>query len=118
MGIKVNPRQAGNVTVVEARGRLTLAAGGTALRDTLHVLVNKGHKRFILDLAGIEFIDSFGIGELVRSYTTVRKHGGDLKLLRVSKTVHDLLEITHLSDVFNFYSDEEAALRSFGAAGA
>ena len=118
MGIKVNPRQAGNVTVVEARGRLTLAAGGTALRDALHVLVNKGHKRFILDLAGVEFIDSFGIGELVRSYTTVRKHGGDLKLLRVSKTVHDLLEITHLSAVFNFYSDEEAALRSFGAAGA
>jgi anti-sigma B factor antagonist len=108
MEISVNARLAGNVTVVEARGRLTLAAGGTALRDTVHVLVNKGEKRFILDLAGIEFIDSFGIGELVRSYTTVRKRGGDLKLLRVSKTVHDLLEITHLSAVFSFISDKDA----------
>ncbi len=118
MSIQTIPRQSGSVTVIDVRGRLTLGAGGTALRDLVHVLVNKGQKKLVLNLGGVDFIDSFGIGELTRSYASVRKQGGELKLLHVTQKVYDLLEITRLSAVFDFYSDEEAALRSFNLPGA
>ena len=106
-------RELGRVTVIDASGKLTLGAGGTALRDTLHVLVAKGHKKFLLNLAGVDFIDSFGIGELVRSYATVRRQGGELKLLHVTQKVHDLLQITRVHTLFDIHTDEHAAIRGF-----
>ena len=113
MAFSATPRELGRVTVIDARGSLTLGGGGTALRDALHVLVNKGHKKFVLNLAQVDFIDSFGIGELVRSYATVRKHGGELKLAHVTKKVYDLLEITRLHTFFEIHPDEQTAVGGF-----
>jgi anti-sigma B factor antagonist len=113
MSFHASARELSGITVIDASGSLTLGAGGTALRDTLHVLVNKGHKKFVLNLAQVYFIDSFGMGELVRSYTTVRKHGGDLKLAQVTKKVYDLLEITRLHKFFEIHPDEHTAVGGF-----
>ncbi len=103
----------GAVVVIDASGSLTLGGGGTALRDVLHVLASKGQKQFVLNLADVHFIDSFGIGELTRCYATARTHGGDLKLAQLSKKVYDLLEITRLHTVFEIHPDEQAAIRAF-----
>ncbi len=113
MNFKATSREAGVITVIDAAGSLTLGSGGTALRDLLHVLVNKGQKKFVLNLGEVHFIDSFGIGELTRSYVTVRKQGGDLKLAHVTKKVHDLLQITKLDTLFEIHSDEQAAIQRF-----
>ena len=113
MGFKAIARELGAMALIDASGSLTLGAGGTALRDVLHVLINKGQKRFVLNLSEVHFIDSFGIGELVRSYATVRKQGGELKLLRLTKKVHDLLQITRVDTLFEIHTDEQTALRGF-----
>jgi len=113
MAFEASAREWLGVTVVHASGKLTLGAGGTALRDTLHVLAQKGHKKFLVNMAGVDFIDSFGIGELVRSYATVRKQGGELKLVHVTQKVHDLLQITRIHTLFEIYTDEQIALGGF-----
>jgi anti-sigma B factor antagonist len=113
MAFEVHSREIGGVLMIEASGSMTLGGGGTALRDALHVLVSKGQKKFLVNLRDVHYIDSFGIGELVRSYTTVRKNAGDMKLVEVSKKVHDMLQITHLDKMFEPHADEDAALRSF-----
>ena len=113
MAFQATTRELQGVTVIDASGSLTLGAGGTALRDLLHVMVSKGEKRFVLNLRDVHFIDSFGIGELVRSYATVRKRGGELKLMHVTKKVHDLLEITRIHTLFEIHTDEQAALAGF-----
>ena len=113
MSFKANARDAGDVTVIEAAGTLTLGAGGTVLRDLLHVHVSKGRKKFVLILREVDYIDSFGVGELVRCYTTVRKQGGELVLSQVAPKVRDLLEITRLHTLFEMHADEQAALRRF-----
>jgi len=113
VAFKATARESGGVTVIDASGSLTLGAGGTLLRDLLHVLVNKGQKKLVLSMGEVNFIDSFGIGELVRSYATVRKQGGELKLLHVTKKVHDLLQITKLDNLFEIHTDEQAAIRGF-----
>jgi anti-sigma B factor antagonist len=104
-------RESGAICVIDASGSLTLGSGGTALRDLLHVLLSKGQKKFVLNLGKVHFIDSFGIGELTRSYVTIRKQGGDLKLAHVTKKVHDLLQITKLDTLFEIHSDEQAAIQ-------
>ncbi len=113
MGFQASARDSGAVTVIDASGSLTLGAGGTALRDVVHVLASRGRKKFVLNLGGVDFIDSFGIGELVRSYATVRKQGGEMVLSRVSPKVHALLEITKLHTLFEIHADEPTALRRF-----
>ena len=113
MTFQATTRELQGVTVIDASGSLTLGAGGTVLRDLLHVMVSKGEKRFVLNLRDVHFIDSFGIGELVRSYATVRRRGGELKLTGVTKKVHDLLEITKLDAFFEIHGDEQAALAGF-----
>ncbi len=107
---QVAARDSGEVIVIDASGRLTLGAGGTKLRDLLHVFVSKGRKKFALNLAEVTLIDSFGIGELVRSHAIVRTQGGELILFRVNKKVHDLLEITRLHMLFEIHADEHTAL--------
>ena len=113
MSFKTSARDAGDVTVIEAGGSLTLGAGGTILRDLVHVHVSKGRKKFVVILREVDFIDSFGIGELVGCYTTVRKQGGELVLSQVAPKVRDLLEITKLHSLFEMHADEQAALRRF-----
>jgi anti-sigma B factor antagonist len=111
--MKVSTRQVDGITVVDLSGRITLGEGSTMLRDTVKDLIAKGNKQILLNLGDVTYIDSSGIGELVSAYTTVRNQGGELKLLNLTKKVHDLLQITKLYTVFDVKDDEAAAVKSF-----
>ncbi|HSW49250.1 MAG TPA: STAS domain-containing protein [Bryobacteraceae bacterium] len=113
MSIQVTTRQVGDVSVVDVAGRITLGEGASALRETIRGLVAKDHKKIILNLGEVSYIDSSGIGELVSGFTTVTNHGGVLKLLGLTKRVQDLLQITKLYTVFDIYDSETSAVRSF-----
>ena len=113
MTMKTSTRQVDGVTIVDCSGRITLGEGSVVLRDTVRDLLSKGHKKILLNLGDVNYIDSSGIGELVSGYTTVRNSEGELKLLYLTKRVHDLLQITRLFTVFDVQPDEDAALRSF-----
>jgi anti-sigma B factor antagonist len=113
VSLKLTTRQVGDVTIVDAAGRITLGEGSSAFRDTIKELVNKGHKKILVNLGDVTYIDSSGIGELVSGYTTVSNAGGQLKLLNLTKRVHDLLQITKLYTVFEVFDDEAKALASF-----
>ena len=113
MSIKLTNRQVGDVTVVDAAGRITLGEGSSALRDMLRDMVAKGQKKILLNLSEVSYIDSSGIGELVSGFTTVTNSGGSLKLLNLNKRVKDLLQITKLYTVFDVHDDEASAVRSF-----
>src|ERR1700736_3177570 len=111
---KVTTRQLGDATVVDIVGRIALADGSAGLRDAIRVLLERGKKHIVLNLAGVDFIDSSGLGELVRTHASVRSHGGQLKLVNPSKHVHDLLKMTKLDRVLDIEQDEASALNSFG----
>jgi len=113
VSVKLTTRQVGDVTVIDAVGRITLGEGSSAFRETIRDLVAKGNKKLLLNLADVSYIDSSGIGELVSAFTTVTNHGGVLKLLNLTKRVQDLLQITKLYTVFEVFDDEAAAVRSF-----
>jgi anti-sigma B factor antagonist len=106
-------RQVGDVTVIDSTGRITLGDGATTFRDTIRDLAAAGHKKLLLNLAEVSYIDSSGIGEMVSGFTTVNNQGGQLKLLNLTKRVKDLLQITKLYTVFEVHDDEAAAVRSF-----
>jgi anti-sigma B factor antagonist len=95
-------------------GRLTLTDGHTKLRDLIHVLTGDGTKKFMLNLARVEFVDSYGIGEVVRSYSVVRQTGGEMKLACVNQKVLEVLEISRLNTIFDIHSGETTALQVFG----
>jgi anti-sigma B factor antagonist len=101
------------VTILDLSGRITLGEGSVQLRDAIRDLLAKGSKLILLNLADVNYIDSSGIGELVSAYTTVRNQGGELKLLNLTKKVHDLLQITKLYTVFDVKDDEASAIASF-----
>jgi len=105
----------GEVIVLDLRGRLTLGDGTEALRDRIRQLVQSGYTQIILNFEDVRYIDSVGLSTLVSTYTTTRREGGDLKLLNLTKRVHDLLQITRLSTVFEIYDTLEDAQRSFGS---
>jgi anti-sigma B factor antagonist len=111
--MKSSTRQVDGVTIVDLSGRITLGEGSIVLRDTVRDLIGKGNKKILLNLGDVNYIDSSGIGELVSAFTTVRNQGGELKLLNLTKKVHDLLQITKLYTVFDVKDDETAAVRSF-----
>ncbi len=113
MSMKANTRQVDGVMIVDLSGRITLGEGSVILRDTVRDLVGKGNKKILLNLGEVNYIDSSGIGELVSAFTTVRNQGGELKLLNLTKKVHDLLQITKLYTVFDVKDDETAAIKSF-----
>ena len=113
MTMKTSTRQVNGVTVVHLSGRITLGEGSVVLRDTVRDLLTKGNKKILLNLGQVNYIDSSGIGELVSAFTTVRNQGGDLKLLNLTKKVHDLLQITKLYTVFDVRDDEAGAVKSF-----
>jgi anti-sigma B factor antagonist len=113
VSVKLTTRQVGDVTVIDAEGRITLGEGSSSFREIIREKVAKGEKKLLLNLAEVSYIDSSGIGELVSAYTTVTNHGGSLKLLNLTKRVKDLLQITKLYTVFEVFDDEAAAVRSF-----
>jgi anti-sigma B factor antagonist len=106
-------RHVGDVTVIDAAGRITLGEGSSAFRDMLRELAAKGDKKILLNLGEVSYIDSSGIGEMVSGFTTITGHGGQLKLMGLSKRVKDLLQITKLYTVFEVYDQEADAIRSF-----
>ena len=114
MTMKASSRQVEDVTIVDMSGRITLGEGSVVLRDTIRDLIAKGSKKVLLNLADVTYIDSSGIGELVSAFTAVRREGGELKLLKLTKKVHDLLQITKLYTVFDVKDDEAAAVKAFG----
>lgn len=113
MSVKLTTRQVGDVTVIDASGRITLGEGASTFRDTIRDLATKGSKKLLVNLGDVSYIDSSGIGEMVSGFTTVTNHGGQLKLLSLSKRVKDLLQITKLYTVFEVFDDEASAVRSF-----
>ena len=113
MSVKLTTRQVGDVTVVDAVGRITLGEGASTFREKVRELAGGGHKKMLLNLAEVSYIDSSGIGEMVSGFTTVANQGGQLKLLNLTKRVKDLLQITKLYTVFEVFDDEAAAVRSF-----
>jgi anti-sigma B factor antagonist len=106
-------RQVNGVTIVDLNGRITLGEGSVTVRDTVRDLLAKGNKNILLNLADVSYIDSSGIGELVSAFTHVRREGGELKLLNLTKKVHDLLQITKLYTVFDIKDDEATAVAAF-----
>lgn len=113
MSMTLKTRQVGDVTVVDAAGRITLGEGSSAFRDSLKDLVAKGQKKILLNLAEVSYIDSSGIGEMVSGFTSVSNGGGQLKLLNLTKRIQDLLQITKLYTVFEVFDDEAKAVASF-----
>jgi anti-sigma B factor antagonist len=111
--MKISTRVVEGVTIVDISGRILLGEETGLLRKVVHDLVDKGIKRIVLNLAEVSYIDSSGVGELVGSYTTVRNQGGDLKLLNLTKKVHDLLQVTKLYTIFDIKDDEFTAVKSF-----
>jgi anti-sigma B factor antagonist len=113
MSVKLTSRQVGDVTVIDAAGRITLGEGASAFRDAIRSFAAKGDKKLLLNLSDVSYIDSSGIGEMVSGFTTVTNGGGQLKLVGLSKRVKDLLQITKLYTVFEAFDDEADAVRSF-----
>jgi anti-sigma B factor antagonist len=111
--MKITTRQVDGVTILDLSGRITLGEGSVMLRDAVRDLLAKGSKQILLNLGDVNYIDSSGIGELVSAYTTARNQGGELKLLNLTKKVHDLLQITKLYTVFDVKDDEASAIASF-----
>jgi anti-sigma B factor antagonist len=106
-------REVADVAVVDFSGKITLGEGSSVLRNTVRDLLDRGHRKILLNLADVDYIDSSGIGELVSAYTAVRNVSGEMKLLQLTRRVHDILQITRLFTVFDVQSDEDAAVRSF-----
>ncbi len=113
MSMKAVVRQVDSVSVVDITGRITLGEGCAQLRELIRDLLGKSKKNLLLNLANVTYIDSSGIGELVSAFTTVSNQGGQLKLLSLTKKVHDLLQITKLYTVFDIHDDEAKAISSF-----
>jgi anti-sigma B factor antagonist len=111
--MQIDQRAVGDVVVLDLKGKITLGEGDELLKDKVNSLVNQGHRKIVLNLADVPYIDSAGLGEIVRTYTTVSRQGGSLKLLHLTKRITDLLSITKLLTVFDSYEDEAEALKSF-----
>ena len=113
--MQIQERPVGDVIVLDLKGKITLGEGDELLKDKVNSLVSQGQKKIILNLAAVPYIDSAGLGEIVRTYTTVSRQGGSLKLLNLTKRITDLLAITKLLTVFETFDSENDAIRSFSA---
>lgn len=113
--MQIDERTVGDVMVLDLKGRVMLGDGDEVLKDKVNSLLNQGMKKIVLNLAEVPYIDSAGLGEVVRTYTTVSRQGGHLKLLNLTKRITDLLAITKLLTVFDTYDSETEAVRSFSA---
>ena len=113
MSVQITTRLDGDVTIVDVAGKITLGDGSSALRDKVKDLNAAGVKKILINLGDVNYIDSSGIGELVSAFTTVSNTGGALKLLNLTKRVHDLLQITKLYTVFEVFDSEVSGVKSF-----
>ncbi len=111
--LNIRERQAGDVTILDMDGKITIGDGNVALRSAIRRLIEEGKKKILLNLGGVGYVDSSGIGELVSSYTTIQREGGQLKLLNLTQKIQDLLGITKLLTVFDTYDEESKALNSY-----
>jgi anti-sigma B factor antagonist len=113
MKMTTSTREVGGITMVDINGRIVLGEESAALRELVCDLLNRGHKKILLNLGDVNYIDSAGLGYLVSAFISVRKQGGELKLLHLTNNVHDVLQITRLYTVFDILDDEAAAVKSF-----
>jgi anti-sigma B factor antagonist len=113
MSLEISVRRLENVSVVDLSGRITLGEASGRLRDTIKDLVTNNSKSILLNLAGVTYMDSSGLGELVGAFATVSNRGGKLKLLGLQPRLYELMHITKLYSVFEIFTDEAEALRSF-----
>ncbi|MCD9185163.1 MAG: STAS domain-containing protein [Pyrinomonadaceae bacterium] len=111
--LNITERQAGDVTILDMDGKVTIGEGSVALRSTIRRLLGEGKNKILLNLGGVGYVDSSGIGELVSSFTAVNKEGGTLKLLNLTQKIQDLLAITKLLTVFDVFENEGEALASY-----
>ena len=111
--MQIDERPSGDVMILDLKGKLTIGEGDELLKDKINSLIQQGHKKLLLNLEGVPYVDSAGLGEIVRTYTTVSRQGGNLKLLNLTKRIEDLLSITKLLTVFDTYESEQEALNSF-----
>lgn len=109
----IEERVVGDVTILDLKGKMTLGEGDELLKDKINSMIHQGNKRLLLNLEGVPYIDSAGLGEIVRTYTTVSRQGGALKLLNLTKRIQDLLAITKLLTVFETFDSESEAVNSF-----
>ena len=110
--MQTSARQVDDIVVLEISGRITLGEGNVMLREIVRDLIDKGNKKIVLSLAEVQYIDSSGMGELVKTHTSVRNQGGQLRLTNLNKRINDLLQMTRLSAVFDIDGDEASALKS------
>src|SRR5438270_6418982 len=113
MSIKISIHEIANATILTVTGRITLGASGPSIQDRVRELFKTGHRNIIIDLGGVTYLDSSGLGQLVGSYATAASQGREIKLLNLNKRVHDLMQITKLYAVFQIYTDEATAAQSF-----
>jgi|TARA_B110000263_G_scaffold211167_1_gene194010 anti-sigma B factor antagonist len=111
--MQIEERAVGDVTILDLKGKMTLGEGDIILKDKVNSLALQGKKHILLNLADVPYIDSSGLGEIVRTYTTMSRQGGSLKLLSLTKRITDLLSITKLLTVFETYENEADAVQSF-----
>jgi anti-sigma B factor antagonist len=111
--LNIGERQAGDVTILDLNGKITIGEGSVELRNKVRGLLGDGRNKILLNLGGVSYIDSSGIGELVSSFTAVNKESGSLKLVKLTQKLQDLLGITKLLTVFDVYEDEAEALGNF-----
>jgi anti-sigma B factor antagonist len=111
--LSIKERQAGDITILDLSGKITIGEGSVQLREAIRKLLEESKKKLLLNLGEVAYVDSSGIGELVSSYTTANNQGGQLKLLNLTKKIQDLLMITKLLTVFETFDNEKAALESF-----
>src|SRR3974390_2334631 len=114
--MNIEERKIGDVVVLDLKGKITLGEGDELLKDKINSLMNQGYSKLLLNLEGVPYIDSAGLGEIVRTYTTVSRQGGSLKLLNLTKRITDLLAITKLLTVFETFESENEAVKSFSGA--
>ena len=118
MNLTTSTRQVRDVTVVDIEGRIVLGEESAKLRELVSELLKNGHKKILFNLVDVQYIDSSGLGSLVSAFTSVRRQGGELKLLHLTSKVHDVLQITKLYTVFDIMDDEAVAINSFGQSAA
>jgi anti-sigma B factor antagonist len=114
-GMEIAERKVSDVTILDLSGKMTLGEGDELLKQTINNLLAAGSKKLVLNLENVPYIDSAGLGEVVRTHTTVSRQGGSLKLLNLTKRIEDLLSITKLLTVFDTYDSEAEAIKSFSA---
>jgi len=115
MSLKMRTREVNEIVIIDLSGQLTLGEASAAIRDEVRDQTDQGLRKILLNLGDVSYIDSAGLGELTAAYTSVKNRGGQLKLLNLTRRIHDLMQITKLYTVFDVYDDEKKAIASFAA---